>query len=234
MRPSHSAVSVVAFTLMVSAPLAWSAGGGQMSAPSGGGFGGFGTQMSPQLQAKVNFNSAVKQVEKADKLQESAATLTDEKKKARALKDAKSGYTTALGKLAQVLKVDSHMPEAWNYLGYTSRKLGNYEDALKAYSNALLLRPGYPQAIEYRGEAFLGVNRISDAQQSYLDLFAGNRALADKLLAAMKSWIAAQRSASAAGDATAVEDLDKWVQERAQIAAQTASLTRTGTSASWP
>ena len=204
-----------------------------MSAPSGGSFGGFGSQVSPELQAKVAYNSAVKQVEKADKLQESAATLSDEKKKARALTDAQSAYSAALGKFAQVLKVSSRMPEAWNYVGYTSRKLGNYEDALKAYSNALLLRPGYPEAIEYRGEAFLAVNRISDAQQSYLDLFAGNRTLADKLLEAMKSWIASRRSASAAGDATAVDDLDHWVQERAQIAAQTASLTRDGTAASW-
>lgn len=205
-----------------------------MSTPSAGSnMGGFGVQANPELQAKLNYNSGVKQVEKADKLQESSSTLTDEKKKARALKDAKSAYTEALGKFAQVLKVDSRMPEAWNYVGYTSRKLGNYEDALKAYSNALLLRPGYPEAIEYRGEAFLALNRTSDTQQSYLDLFASNRTLAGKLLEAIKSWIAVQRSASTASDATAVDDLDKWVQERAQIAAQTASLTREGAAASW-
>ena len=204
-----------------------------MSAPSGGGFGSFGAQASPELQAKVNYNSGVKQVEKADKLQDSAATLSDDKKKARALKDASSAYTEALGKFAQVLKVNSRMPEVWNYVGYTSRKLGNYEDALKAYSNALLLRPGYPEAIEYRGEAFLALDRTSDAEQSYLDLFGSNRALANKLLEAMKSWIAAQRSAATASNATTVDDLDKWVQERAQIAAQTASLTREGTAASW-
>ena len=125
------------------------------------------------------------------------------------------------------------MPEAWNYVGYTSRKLGNYEDALKAYSNALLLRPGYPEAIEYRGEALLAVNRVADAQQSYLDLFASNRALANKLLESMKSWIATQRSAATSGTASSVDDLDKWVQERAQIAGQTASLTREGTAESW-
>ncbi len=204
-----------------------------MSAPSGGGFGSFGAQASPELQAKVNYNSGVKQVEKADKLQDSAAALSDDKKKARALKDASSAYTEALGKFAQVLKVNSRMPEVWNYVGYTSRKLGNYEDALKAYSNALLLRPGYPEAIEYRGEAFLALDRTSDAEQSYLDLFGSNRALANKLLEAMKSWIAAQRSAATASNATTVDDLDKWVQERAQIAAQTASLTREGTAASW-
>ena len=218
--------------LAFAASAAWSAGGGPMQMPTPQG-GGSGPQMNPEMQAKVYYNSGVKQVEKADKLEASAATLTDEKKKARALKDSQSEYTSALGKFAQVVKINPRLPEAWNYVGYTSRKLGHYEDALTSYQNALLLKPGYPEAIEYRGEAFLAVNRIADAQQSYLDLFAANRALADKLLEAMKNWIATQRSASASGDPTPVNDLDKWVQERAQIAAQTASLTREGAAASW-
>ena len=189
--------------------------------------------MNPEQQAKVLFNDGVRYTERADKKEGSVASLTDEKKRERALKDVKSDYTTALGKFAQVLRINSRMPEAWNYVGYTSRKLGNYDDALKAYSNALLLRPGYPEAIEYRGEALLAVNKVSDAQQSYLDLFAANRALANKLLEAMKSWIATQRTASTADTAGAADELDKWVQERAQIAGQTASLTREGTAESW-
>ncbi len=202
--------------------------------PSGGGMGGMSSlPMNPEQQAKVLFNDGVRYTERADKKEGSVASLSDEKKRERALKDVKSDYTTALGKFAQVLRINSRMPEAWNYVGYTSRKLGNYDDALKAYSNALLLRPGYPEAIEYRGEALLAVNKVSDAQQSYLDLFAANRALANKLLDAMKSWIATQRSASAADTAGAADDLDKWVQERAQIAGQTASLTREGTAESW-
>ena len=124
------------------------------------------------------------------------------------------------------------MHEAWNYVGYTNRKLGNYDAALTAYEQALTLKPGFPDALEYRGEAFLGLNRISDAQQAYLDLFAGNRGLADKLLTAMKSWVQTQRASSNA-DANAVNELDKWVQERTAIAGQTASLTREGTAASW-
>ena len=104
--------------------------------------------------------------------------------------------------------------------------------ALTAYERALALRPGYPDALEYRGEAFLGLNRIADAKQAYLDLFAGNRQLADKLLVAMRGWLDAQR-ASASADATAVSELDKWIQERSAIAAQTAALTRDGAAASW-
>ena len=93
------------------------------------------------------------------------------------------------------------------------------------------LKPGYPDALEYRGEAYLGLNRIPDAQQAYLDLYAGNRALAGKLLSAMKAWSTAQRAAAA--NVANLDDFDKWIQEREQIAGQTAALTRAGTAASW-
>jgi len=141
-------------------------------------------------------------------------------------------YSSALAKFQEAVQDDSRLHEAWNYVGYTSRKLGNYDAALAAYQQALTLKPGYPEALEYRGEAFLGLNRVADAQQAYLDLFANNRALADKLLTAMKGWVETQRSSSSA-DANAVSELDKWVQERSAIAGQTASLTREGTAASW-
>ena len=89
----------------------------------------------------------------------------------------------------------------------------------------------YP--LEYRGEAYLALNRIPEAQQAYLDLYSGDRALAGKLLTAMKSWAAEQRANAASSQAANLDNLDKWIQERAQIAGQTAALTRAGTAASW-
>jgi tetratricopeptide (TPR) repeat protein len=207
-------------------------GNAPMSVPGGPGSMDNGAQ-SPQIQAKVLYNTGVRDVRKADNFETSAATLSDATKKTKALGEARTLYSTALGKFQRAVQLDPRMHEGWNYVGYTHRKLGDFEDALAAYERALALHPGFPEAIEYRGEAYLAVNKIADAQQSYLDLFAVNRAMAGKLLDAMKSWIAAQRSASTAADPTAVNELDRWVQERAQIAAQTASLTREGTAASW-
>ncbi len=45
------------------------------------------------------------------------------------------------------------MKEGWNLLGYTSRRLGDYEESLSAYDAALKLQPDYPEAIEYRAGA---------------------------------------------------------------------------------
>jgi len=116
-------------------------------------------------------------------------------------------------------------------LGYTRRKLGDYDSALQAYDKSLSLKPSFPEAIEYRGEAYLRMKRLDEAKQAYLDLFAGDRKLADKLLGSMKSWLDTQRAAG--GDAAGLEDFAKWVQERSQIAGQTAALTREGAGESW-
>jgi tetratricopeptide (TPR) repeat protein len=226
---------VVSTCLLVAAtPFAWAAGGGSMG---GGSMGGGSMQMppreeSPQDRAKGFYNQGVRDVKKADKFHASALQLTDAGKKAKAVREAQEYYSSALKRFETATENDPEMYEAWNYVGYTNRKLGNYDTALAAYGRALTLHPGYPEALEYRGEAFLGLNRVADAQQAYLDLFAGNRALADKLLASMKDWLQTQRASSSA-DANTVSELDKWIQERSAIAGQTASLTREGTAASW-
>jgi tetratricopeptide (TPR) repeat protein len=212
-------------------PLAWASGGGNMPMPS------MPQSMpraaSPQDQARDLYNDGVRYVKKADKADSEAAQATDAGKKERAARDARDRYASALGKFQQAVQLDSERYEAWNYVGYTSRKLGHYDDALSAYDRALSLKPGYPDAIEYRGEAFLAVNRLEDAKQAYLDLFAGNRALAGKLLNAMKGWVTIQHAAPAGDNAASVDELDKWIQERTQIASQTAALTRAGTAVSW-
>jgi tetratricopeptide (TPR) repeat protein len=187
----------------------------------------------PEQQARELYNDGVGYVRKADRADLEAAHASDSGRKERDMRESHDRYASALGKFEQAVQLDPQRYEAWNYVGYTSRKLGHYDDALAAYDKALSLKPGYPDAIEYRGEAYLAVNRLDDARQAYLDLFAGNRKLADKLLSAMKDWVAAQRAAPAADHAASVEELDKWIQERTQIAAQTAALTRAGTATAW-
>lgn len=207
---------------------AFANGGGAMPMPSAP-----ARVAAPEQQARDLYNDGVGYVKKADKADLEAAHASDGGKKERALRDARDRYASAHGKFAQAVQLDPQRYEAWNYVGYTSRKLGHYDDALTAYDRALALKPDYPDAIEYRGEAYLAVNRLADAKQAYLDLFAGNRALAAKLLTAMKDWVAAQRAAPASDHAASVDELDQWIQERTQIAAQTAALTRAGTAAAW-
>lgn len=188
-------------------------------------------EQSPKMKAHDAYNEGVRSVKKGDKAQEYAGSASDAGRKDKATREAQEAYAQALVKFKQALGYDDSLAEAWNYAGYTSRKLGHYEEALAAYGKALSLKPGYADALEYRGEAFLALNRVQDAQQSYLDLYAGSRTLAGKFLGAMKSWASAQRAVGA--DAAHLDELDLWIKEREQIAGQTAALTRAGAAASW-
>jgi tetratricopeptide (TPR) repeat protein len=224
------ALQVLSACLLAGAMSAgWANGGGGMPAAPPP----MPREQTPQQRAQDAYNDGVRDVKKADKAQAAAAQASDAGKRDKAAHEAQDRYTQALARFQQATQLDPTLHEAWNYLGYANRKLGHYDEALAAYGKALTIKPGFADALEYRGEAYLGLNRIPDAQQAYLDLYAGNRALAGKLLTAMKNWVADQRARPAGGNGASLDDLDKWIQERAQIAGQTAALTRAGTAAGW-
>ena len=99
-------------------------------------------------------------------------------------------------------------------------------------STALELNPGYPEAVEYQGEAFLGLNKLDQAKEAYMSLFKESRSLADELMAAMRRWTDARRADAQGLAPEVLEEFSKWVDERAGIAAQTASLA-VGAPAAW-
>ncbi|HTC45404.1 MAG TPA: tetratricopeptide repeat protein [Steroidobacteraceae bacterium] len=206
------ALLILSATGLLAAPVAWSIPDATLEAGSAPG----AAAASPQDSAA--YADALALMKKGDALAGQPG--------------AKDAYGSARARLQSLVGRSPQLAEAWNALGYTQRKLGAYDDALASYAKALELRPGYPEALEYRGEAYLRLNRIHDAKQAYLDIFAKNRTIAATLLESMKAWIKTQQSAHTV-DASEVTDLQQWVRERAQIAAQTAALTRQGAAASW-
>ena len=116
------------------------------------------------------------------------------------------------------------MFQAYNGMGFSYRKTGDYVKALEMYDKALKLKPGFADAIEYRGEAYLGLNRIDDAKQAYLEVLAADRKQADTLMTAMKTWIQDRKTTPAGVDAATVAGLEKWIGERSEIAKETAAM----------
>ena len=113
------------------------------------------------------------------------------------------------------------MFEAHSDLGYCLRRLGNYEKSLKHYNIALEINPTYAEAIEYRGEAYLGLNRVDDAKEAYMTLFKGNSDQAPDLLKAFHAYVEKQQAAG-----NNVEELAAWVAERTEIAGQTKTMSQ--------
>jgi tetratricopeptide (TPR) repeat protein len=230
----RTSIKIFATSLVLCAACtAFGAGGGEMSARTPGADSNNARAASPEEQARIQYNYGVRAVGKADELRADAARQTDPKKQARLTGKANSAYSAASQRFLKATELNRGMHEAWNYLGYTSRNLGNYEDALLAYDRALSLKPGYPEAIEYRAHAYLGLNRLSEAKEAYLTLYAGNRKLAAQLLAAMQSWVGEHRGSTAGVDGVMLESFASWVSERSTIAGQTAGLTREGATAAW-
>jgi tetratricopeptide (TPR) repeat protein len=213
------------------APLAWSLPSDDLPVPSPPSASGTHAGPAPNAAAVKIYNAGVTLMKHADELDAKAAAAQGGER-AHTEKSAQAAYRDAHAKFLEATQRDPSLPEAWNNLGYTARKIGLYEDAIVAYARALALRPNFPQALEYRGEAYLSLYRLDDAEQAYMDLFVNDRAVANDFLGVMKRWIAAHQGQSGA-HAAAVADLAKWVAARSQIAAQTASLTRVGAAASW-
>ena len=108
--------------------------------------------------------------------------------------------------------------QAYSSLGYALRKLGQYEESLAAYNQSLEINPYYDEAIEYRGEAYLGLNRLDEAKGAYMELFQSDRVLAEQLMAAMLSWVAARRDDADGLDTAVVEQFAEWVEQRNELA----------------
>jgi tetratricopeptide (TPR) repeat protein len=138
------------------------------------------------MKARLNYNLGYEIFEKTVQMENAAAGSSA---KARAAEpDVKKGFAEAREHFRTVVAADPNMKEGWNMLGYTSRRLGDYEESLSAYDAALKLQPDYPEAIEYRAELFLLTGRLDQAKQAYASLQKSSPSYAGVLLQSMRGW----------------------------------------------
>jgi len=64
-------------------------------------------------------------------------------------------YQKALPLFEAALRQDPDNPDVLNMLAHTQRKIGMIDEALDNYKKALELRPKFPEAHEYLGEAYM-------------------------------------------------------------------------------
>jgi len=67
--------------------------------------------------------------------------------------------------LADVVRADPGNADAWNWLGYSHRKLGRFEESLDAYEKALSIDPEHRGALEYLGELYVQTGEIEKAKE---------------------------------------------------------------------
>jgi tetratricopeptide (TPR) repeat protein len=181
-------------------------------------------EKSPELQAIEYYNAGVKNRDKALELEKEAAQTTGEKERAKLEKKARKEFEKAIFQFQMATGKNPNFYQAYSDLGFSRRKIGDYNGALEAYNRSLSLAPGYALAVEYRAEAYLALERVEDAKQAYVELFSGDRGRADELMKAMKGWIEKRRIDPGKMSPDALKEFAAWVEQREQIAKQTPSL----------
>ncbi len=198
------------------------ANGGSVPAPAPSG--GSMPMRTPEEMAIAAYNSGVDHKDKGLKIEATGDKSSDVKERAKVADKAKKEYEKALKDFKSAASNSPQMYQAYNGMGFAYRKTGDYAKALEMYDRALALKPGFPDAIEYRGEAYLGLNRIDDAKQAYLEILAADRKQADTLMAAMQKWIEQKKASPAGVDPAVVSGLETWITERAGIAKDTMAM----------
>jgi tetratricopeptide (TPR) repeat protein len=189
--------------------------------------------MSPEERAVQAYKSGDEHRMKGKKLEDEASAKQGTEAD-RTLMKARSEFERSLKDFKSAAQLNPQMFQAYNGMGYAFRKTGDYPSALRMYDQAIKMAPGlYAEAIEYRAEAYLGLNRIDDARQAYLDLFAADRKQADSLMVAMKKWIAARHADAAGVDPAAITTFETWVGERETTAKQTRLMAIDGAHSTW-
>ena len=113
-----------------------------------------GSSSSSGSSATTLYDQAVKLIKRAGKLEKK-----DKGEKAKKL------YSQAFKKLNKAYKTDKKNPDILNYMGFTSRKTGNFKEAENYYLAGLNLDPKHNGINEYLGELYVQTNRIDKANE---------------------------------------------------------------------
>ena len=96
---------------------------------------------------------------KADKFLKKGNTTKAEKNLAKAEKK----YERAFKLFFEYNREKPNNADTLNYLGFTSRKLGNFDEAEKYYLSGLKIKPNHKRINQYLGELYLNTNRKGKA-----------------------------------------------------------------------
>jgi tetratricopeptide (TPR) repeat protein len=168
-----------------------------------------------EVQAIDAYNLGYAAIQRADHAAALAEATADQTEKRQSQRAAAAEYEQARRHFEEAVRLDAYLHEGFTYLGYANRKLGRHSQALEAYDRALKLNPDYSYAIEYQGQAYLGLNRIDEARFNYLRLYALNKGQAKKLLQAMQSWLESHKDSAPAG--IDIDSFATWVAQRAEL-----------------
>ena len=112
------------------------------------------TTASTGVKAATKFDVGKKWLSKAKKFEKK-----DKQSK------AKNAYEKAIKSLLEANSINPSDPDILNLLGFSHRKIGDYENAEIYYSMGLEIDPKHVGINEYMGELFVATNRMDEAKK---------------------------------------------------------------------
>ena len=109
---------------------------------------------STPAKVKSNYDKAVQSIKFAKKYEAKGK-----------IEKAKKRYAKAQKLLLKSNKEKPLQADTLNYLGFTTRKLGDYENGEKYYLLGLEINPSHVGINEYLGELYVATNRINLAKE---------------------------------------------------------------------
>lgn len=195
---TRSTLAVLMLAAITASPSSASMGGGSPapSAPSSSNTPMAGAQpLTPRQEAERLYGDAYDDIAKAK------TELAEGKGK-----NATKRFRRALERAKHAVELDATYFEAWNLIGYASRKLDDRPGAVVAYGRSLSIKPDYAPAREYLGEAYVEMGEPAKAREQLAWLERLSKAdEAKSLKGQIEAWEAAHPAAGAA-PATAPAD----------------------------
>ena len=109
---------------------------------------------SSSSSGSSNYDKGASIIKKGKKLEEKGK-----------IEKANKRYEKALEYLIKSNEEEPNQPDTLNYLGFTLRKLGSFEEAEKYYLLGLNIKPDHHGINEYLGELYIITNRMNLAKE---------------------------------------------------------------------
>ena len=143
-------ITILLFLILSTSTNSYSAGSSDSSSGSSSDSGGDGSL----AKIKTNYEKAVSHIKWAKKYEKKGKTEKARKK-----------YTKAQRLLLKSNKKKPLQADTLNYLGFTTRKLGDYEKGEEFYLQGLQIEPNHNGINEYLGELYIVTNRMDLAKE---------------------------------------------------------------------
>lgn len=205
-------LAVAASVILLDPASAVAAAGGGGGGNSGGGRSVGRAARSPEKDAERSYQRGLRERDSAWKHERKAAKAPSDRKRQQEIESANKDWKQAIEHYQKAIEKAPRYAEVHSSLGYALRKLGDYDTSLASYNRALELKPGLPEALEYRAEAYLAMGRLHDATRSFSKLERSDRGKAEQLLAAMELWLTKVSDAPDA-ELTVTQRSPEWLRE---------------------